>query len=163
MVDHEVRLEQMLKDDEKRKRQMVIPLIGVMLLFFIYFWKTNILLLLPMVVVGQVPIIYHAWHRMKLLLSFNEDAQYQQLVRYEFGLTFAQPALLFLLILSVELGWITLLTFIIAAFIGIISLLTLSVRLDRKLKEIDPLHVTGVELGHVQFERKKQKRRKVNG
>ncbi|WP_074032537.1 hypothetical protein [Exiguobacterium sp. AT1b] len=163
MVDHEVRLERMLKNDEKRKRQMVIPLIGVMLLFFLYFWKTDILLLLPMLLVGQVPLLYHAWHRMKLLLSFNEDAQYQQLVRYEFGLTFAQPLLLLILIACIELEWITLLTFIIAAFIGIISLLTLSVRLDRKLKEIDPLHVTGVELGHVQFERKKQKRRKVNG
>ena len=163
MIDYEVRLEQMLKDDEKRKRQMVIPLIGVMLLFFLYFWKTDILLLLPMIIVGQVPLLYHAWHRKKLLLLFNEDTRYQQLVRFEFLLNFAQPLLLLILIACIELEWITLLTFIIAAFIGIISLLTLSVRLDRKLKEIDPLHVTGVELGHVQFERKKQKRRKVNG
>lgn len=163
MIDHEVRLEQMLKEDEKRKKQMVIPLIGVMLLFFLYFGKTDILLLLPMILVGHVPLLYHAWHRKKLLLSFNEETQYQQLVRFEFLLNFAQPLLLLILIACIELEWITLLTFIIVAFIGIISLLTLSVRLDRKLKEIDPLHVTGVELGHVQFERKKQKRRKVNG
>ncbi|MBQ6459052.1 MULTISPECIES: hypothetical protein [unclassified Exiguobacterium] len=157
MVDHEVRLEQMLKDDEKRKRQMVIPLIGVMLLFFLYFWKTDILLLLPMIIVGQVPLLYHAWHRKKLLLSFNENTRYQQLVRSEFASKFAQPLLLLILIACIELEWITLLTFIIAAFIGILSLLILSVRFDRKLKEIDPLHVTGVELGHVQLQRKKRK------
>ncbi|MET2871755.1 MULTISPECIES: hypothetical protein [Exiguobacterium] len=157
MVDHEVRLEQMLKDDEKRKKQLTLPLIGAIVLTFFYIWTTNVFLLYAMIFFGQFPALYKSWHRKKLLLSFNEDKRYQQLVRSEFLLGLTSPLLVLILITSAELEWISLFTFVIIAFIGIIVLLILSFPIDRKLKEIDSLHVTGVELGHVQLQRKKRK------
>lgn len=157
MVDHEVRLERMLKDDKKRKKQLTLPLIGAIVLTFFYIWTTNVFLLYAMIFFGQFPALYKSWHRKKLLLSFNEDKRYQQLVRSEFLLGLTSPLLVLILITSVELEWISLFTFVIVAFIGIMVLLILSFPIDRKLKEIDPLHVTGVELGHVQLQRKKRK------
>ena len=157
MVDHEVRLEQMLKDDEKRKKQLTLPLIGAIVLTFFYIWTTNVFLLYAMIFFGQFPALYKSWQRKKLLLSFNEDKRYQQLVRSEFLLGLTSPLLVLILITSAELEWISLFNFVIIAFIGIIVLLILSFPIDRKLKEIDSLHVTGVELGHVQLQRKKRK------
>ena len=157
MVDHEVRLERMLKDDKKRKKQLTLPLIGAIVLTFFYIWTTNVFLLYAMIFFGQFPALYKSWHRKKLLLSFNEDKRYQQLVRSEFLLGLTSPLLVLILITSVELEWISLFTFVIVAFIGIMVLLILSFPIDRKLKEVDPLHVTGVELGHVQLQRKKRK------
>ncbi|MGI1822656.1 hypothetical protein ACRPK6_10725 [Exiguobacterium sp. TRN 1102] len=157
MVGHEVRLERMLKDDEKRKKQLTLPLVGAIVLTFFYIWTTNVFLLYAMIFFGQFPALYKSWHRKKLLLSFNEDKRYQQLVRSEFLLGLTSPLLVLILITSAELEWISLFTFVIIAFIGIIVLLILSFPIDRKLKEIDPLHVTGVELGHVQLQRKKRK------
>lgn len=157
MVDHEVRLERMLKDDKKRKKQLTLPLVGAIVLTFFYIWTTNVFLLYAMIFFGQFPALYKSWHRKKLLLSFNEDKRYQQLVRSEFLLGLTSPLLVLILITSVELKWISLFTFVIVAFIGIMVLLILSFPIDRKLKEIDPLHVTGVELGHVQLQRKKRK------
>ncbi|VXC01052.1 conserved membrane hypothetical protein [Exiguobacterium sp. 8H] len=157
MVDHEVRLERMLKDDKKRKKQLTLPLVGAIVLTFFYIWTTNVFLLYAMIFFGQFPALYKSWHRKKLLLSFNEDKRYQQLVRSEFLLGLTSPLLVLILITSVELEWISLFMFVIVAFIGIMVLLILSFPIDRKLKEIDPLHVTGVELGHVQLQRKKRK------
>ena len=157
MVDHEVRLERMLKEDKKRKKQLTLPLVGAIVLTFFYIWTTNVFLLYAMIFFGQFPALYKSWHRKKLLLSFNEDKRYQQLVRSEFLLGLTSPLLVLILITSVELEWISLFTFVIVAFIGIMVLLILSFPIDRKLKEIDPLHVTGVELGHVQLQRKKRK------
>ena len=157
MVGHEVRLERMLKDDEKRKKQLTLPLVGAIVLTFFYIWTTNVFLLYAMIFFGQFPALYKSWHRKKLLLSFNEDKRYQQLVRSEFLLGLTSPLLVLILITSAELEWISLFTFVIIAFIGIIVLLILSFPIDRKLKEIDSLHVTGVELGHVQLQRKKRK------
>ena len=157
MVDHEVRLERMLKEDKKRKKQLTLPLIGAIVLTFFYIWTTNVFLLYAMIFFGQFPALYKSWHRKKLLLSFNEDKRYQQLVRSEFLLGLTSPLLVLILITSVELEWISLFTFVIIALIGIMVLLILSFPIDRKLKEIDPLHVTGVELGHVQLQRKKRK------
>lgn len=157
MVDHEVRLERMLKEDKKRKKQLTLPLIGAIVLTFFYIWTTNVFLLYAMIFFGQFPALYKSWHRKKLLLSFNEDKRYQQLVRSEFLLGLTSPLLVLILITSVELEWISLFTFVIVAFIGIMVLLILSFPIDRKLKEVDPLHVTGVELGHVQLQRKKRK------
>jgi len=157
MVDHEVRLERMLKDAKKRKKQLTLPLVGAIVLTFFYIWTTNVFLLYAMIFFGQFPALYKSWHRKKLLLSFNEDKRYQQLVRSEFLLGLTSPLLVLILITSAELEWISLFTFVIIAFIGIMVLLILSFPIDRKLKEIDPLHVTGVELGHVQLQRKKRK------
>ena len=157
MVDHEVRLERMLKEDKKRKKQLTLPLVGAIVLTFFYIWTTNVFLLYAMIFFGQFPALYKSWHRKKLLLSFNEDKRYQQLVRSEFLLGLTSPLLVLILITSAELEWISLFTFVIIAFIGIMVLLILSFPIDRKLKEIDPLHVTGVELGHVQLQRKKRK------
>lgn len=73
MVDHEVRLERMLKEDKKRKKQLTLPLVGAIVLTFFYIWTTNVFLLYAMIFFGQFPALYKSWHRKKLLLSFNED------------------------------------------------------------------------------------------
>lgn len=157
MVDHDVRLERMMENDRKRQKQMLYPTIGFIVLFLIYFWMTEVLLLLPIILVGQLPVLYRGWHRMKLLLTFNEDARYQQKVRSEFGLAIGNIIFLLLLIASAMLGWITLLTFIIVIIVGLITFLALGVRIDRELKTIDPEHVTATELGKARLEREKRK------
>lgn len=154
MVDHNIRLERMMENDRKRQKQMLYPTIGIIALFIIYFWATDVLLLLPIILVGQLPVLYKGWHRMKLLLTFNDDARYQQKVRSEFGLAVGNIVFLLLLIASSMLGWITLLTLVI---VGLITFLALGIRIDRELKTIDPEHVTATELGKAQLEREKRK------
>lgn len=39
--------------------------------------------------VTQLPMLYQAWRRMKLLRTFNEDEKYQRLVRREFHIIVA--------------------------------------------------------------------------
>lgn len=94
---------------------------------------------------------------MKLLLTFNEDARYQQKVRSEFGLAVGNLAFLLLVVASTMLGWITLLTFSVVIIVGLITFLTLRFRIDRELKDIDSNHVTETELGEAQLEREKRK------
>lgn len=157
MVDHNTRLERMMENDRKRQKQMLYPTIGIIALFIIYFWATDVLLLLPIILVGQLPVLYKGWHRMKLLLTFNEDASYRQKVRSEFGLAVGNLVFLLLVVASTMLGWITLLTFSIVIIVGLITFLTLRFRIDRELKDIDPNHVTATELGEAQIEREKRK------
>jgi len=157
MVNHNMRLERMMENDRKLQRQMLYPTIGIIALFIIYFWMTDVLLLLPIILVGQLPVLYKGWHRMKLLLTFNEDARYQQKVRSEFGLAVGNIVFLLLLLASSMLGWITLLTFIIVIIVGLITFLALGIRIDRELKTIDSEHVTATELGKAQLEREKRK------
>ncbi|TCI34063.1 MULTISPECIES: hypothetical protein [unclassified Exiguobacterium] len=155
MVDHTVRLERMIENDQKRQKQTLYPTFGFIALFIVYFMTTEVLLLLPIILVGQFPMLYKSWHRMKLLLTFNDAVRYQQKVRSEFGLAVGNLVFLLLLITSSMLGWITLLTFIIVIIVGLITFMTLGFRIDRELKTIDPQHVTGIELSKVQRERKK--------
>lgn len=136
---------------------MLYPTIGIIALFIIYFWATDVLLLFPIILVGQLPVLYKGWHRMKLLLTFNEDARYQQKVRSEFGLAVGNIVFLMLLIASSMLGWITLLTLVIVVIVGLITFLALGLRMDRELKTIDPEHVIATELGKAQLEREKRK------
>ncbi|MFL9651750.1 hypothetical protein [Exiguobacterium chiriqhucha] len=157
MVDHDVRLERMLENDQKRQKQTWYPMLGFLALFIVYFWVTDVLLLLPIILVGQLPVLYKGWHRMKLLLTFNDDARYQQKVRSEFGLAVGNIVFLLLLIASSMLGWITLLTLVIVVIVGLITFLALGIRIDRELKTIDPEHVTATELGKAQLEREKRK------
>lgn len=157
MVDHNIRLERMMENDRKRQKQMPYPTIGIIALFIIYFWATDVLLLLPIILVGQLPVLYKGWHRMKLLLTFNDDARYQQKVRSEFGLAVGNIVFLVLLIASSMLGWITLLTLVIVVIVGLITFLALGIRVDRELKTIDPEHATATELGKAQLEREKRK------
>lgn len=86
MIDHTVRLERMIENDHKRQKQTLYPTFGFIALFIIYFMTTDVLLLLPIILVGQFPMLYKSWRRMKLLLTFNDDARYQEKVRSEFGL-----------------------------------------------------------------------------
>lgn len=157
MVDHDVRLERMLENDQKRQKQTWYPMLGFLALFIVYFWVTDVLLLLPIILAGQLPVLYRGWHRMKLLLTFNEDASYRQKVRSEFGLAVGNLVFLLLVVASTMLGWITLLTFSIVIIVGLITFLTLRFRIDRELKDIDPNHVTATELGEAQIEREKRK------
>ncbi|WP_313532684.1 hypothetical protein [Exiguobacterium profundum] len=96
--------------------------------------------------VTQLPMLYQAWRRMKLLRTFNEDEEYQRLVRREF---------LIIVAMFMSLGVFTFLTWFMldsmqgllgVALIGIIPLLILYVSMDRKLREADPEHVTNREL-----------------
>ncbi|TCI56182.1 hypothetical protein EVJ30_04655 [Exiguobacterium sp. SH5S13] len=157
MVDHTVRLERMIENDRKRQKQTLYPTFGFIALFIVYFMTTEVLLLLPIILVGQFPMLYKGWHRMKLLLTFNDDVRYQQKVRSEFGLAVGNLVFLLLLITSSMLGWITLLTFIIVIIVGLITFVVLGVRIDRELKTIDPQHVTGTELSKAQLERRTRK------
>lgn len=157
MVDHNVRLEQMLENEQKRQKQTWYPMLGFLALFIVYFWVTDVLLLLPIILAGQTPVLYKGWHRMKLLLTFNEDPRYQQKVRSEFGLAVGNLVFLLLVVASTMLGWITLLTFSIVIIVGLITFLALRFRIDRELKEMDSEHVTATELGEAQIEREKRK------
>ncbi|MEW8967736.1 hypothetical protein [Exiguobacterium alkaliphilum] len=157
MIDHTVRLERMIENDRKRQKQTLYPTFGFIALFIIYFMTTDVLLLLPIILVGQFPMLYKSWHRMKLLLTFNDDARYQEKVRSEFGLAVGNLVFLLLLITSSILGWITLLTFIIVVLVGLITFIVLGYRIDRELKTIDPEHVTGPELSKALVERQKGK------
>ncbi|WP_214786106.1 hypothetical protein [Exiguobacterium sp. s183] len=96
--------------------------------------------------VTQLPMLYQAWRRMKLLRTFNEDEEYRRLVRREF---------LIIVTMFVSLGVFTFLTkFVLdsmqellgVALIGVIPLLILYIPMDRKLREADPEHVTNREL-----------------
>jgi len=96
--------------------------------------------------VTQLPMLYQAWRRMKLLRTFNEDEEYQRLVRREFQIIVA---------MFMSLGVFTFLTWFVldsmqellgVALICIIPLLILYVPMDRKLREADPEHVTNREL-----------------
>ncbi|QPI67343.1 hypothetical protein IR194_13000 [Exiguobacterium sp. PBE] len=96
--------------------------------------------------VTQLPMLYQAWRRMKLLRTFNEDEEYQHLVRREFQIIVA---------MFVSLGVFTFLTWFVfdsmqellgVVLIGIIPPLILYVSMDRKLREADPEHVTNREL-----------------
>ena len=96
--------------------------------------------------VTQLPMLYQAWRRMKLLRTFNEDEEYKRLARREFQIIVA---------MFVLLGVFTFLTWFVldsmqellgVALIGIIPLLILYVSMDRKLREADPEHVRNREL-----------------
>lgn len=102
--------------------------------------------------VTQLPMLYQAWRRMKLLRTFNEDEEYQRLVRREF---------LIIVAMFMSLGVFTFLTWFMldsmqgllgVALIGVISLLILYVSIDRKLREADPEHVTNRELRRAHHE-----------
>ena len=96
--------------------------------------------------VTQLPMLYQAWRRMKLLRTFNEDEEYQRLVHREF---------LIIVTMFVSLGVFTFITWFVlgsmqellgVALIGVIPLLILYIPMDRKLREADPEHVTNREL-----------------
>jgi len=96
--------------------------------------------------VTQLPLLYQAWRRMKMLRTFNEDEEYQRLVRREF---------LIIVAMFMSLGVFTFLTWFVldsmqgllgVVLIGIIPLLILYIPMDRKLREADPEHMTNREL-----------------
>lgn len=104
--------------------------------------------------VTQLPMLYQAWRRMKLLRTFNEDEEYQRLVHREF---------LIIVIMFGSIGVFTFLTWFVldsmqellgVVLIGIILLLILYVSMDRKLCEADPEHVTNRELRRAHREQK---------
>lgn len=104
--------------------------------------------------VTQLPMLYQAWRRMKLLRTFNEDEEYQRLVRQEF---------LIIVVMFGLIGVFTFLTWFVldsmqellgVVLIGIIPLLILYLSMDRKLREADPEHVTNRELRRAHREQK---------
>ncbi|MDX5981270.1 hypothetical protein SIL77_08350 [Exiguobacterium profundum] len=96
--------------------------------------------------VTQLPMLYQAWRRMKLLRTFNEDEEYQRLVRREFQIIVAMFGSLGVFTFLAKFVFDSMQELLGVALIGVISLLILYVSMDRKLREADPEHVTNREL-----------------
>lgn len=147
-MNKQERLPKMVKQDlDSRGVSAIFGIIGLFLLLVVSVIRgITVTTVTLSFLVTQLPMLYQAWRRMKLLRTFNEDEEYQRLVRREF---------LIIVAMFGSLGVFTFLTkFVLdsmqellgVALIGIIPLLILYVSMDRKLREADPEHVTNREL-----------------
>lgn len=147
-MNKQERLPKMVKQDlDSRGVSAIFGIIGLFLLLVVSVIRgITVTTVAFSLLVTQLPMLYQAWRRMKLLRTFNEDEEYQRLVRREFRIIVAMFG---------SLGVFTFLTkFLLdsmqellgVALIGIIPLLILYVSMDRKLREADPEHVTNREL-----------------
>ena len=147
-MDKQERLPKMVEQDlDARGISAIFGIIGLVLLLVVSVIKgVTVTTVAFSFLVTQLPMLYQAWRRMELLRTFNEDEEYQRLVRREFQIIVAMFG---------SLGVFTFLTWFVldsmqellgVALIGIIPLLILYVSMDRKLREADPEHVTNREL-----------------
>ncbi|MCA0982231.1 hypothetical protein [Exiguobacterium aestuarii] len=147
-MDKQERLPKMVEQDlDARGISAIFGIIGLFLLLVVSVIKgVTVTTVAFSFLVTQLPMLYQAWRRMKLLRTFNEDEEYRRLVRREF---------LIIVTMFVSLGVFTFLTkFVLdsmqellgVVLIGIIPLLILYMTMDRKLREADPEHVTNREL-----------------
>ena len=148
MIDKQERIPRMVEQDlDARGVSAIFGIIGLFLFLVVSVIKgVTVTTVAFSFLVTQLPMLYQAWRRMKLLRTFNEDEEYQRLVRREFQIIVA---------MFMSLGLFTFLTWFVfdsmqgllgVALIGIIPLLFLYVSMDRKLREVDPEHVTNREL-----------------
>lgn len=154
MVETNVRLTRMLEQDKVRQKQAMFLTLGLLAVMVLFTLVLDVFWILPFVLVGQVPMLYKGWHRMRLLLTFNDESRYRRLVRQEFGVQVVHTTLLLLFIGSVLLGWMSLVTFIVFLFISLCAVLVIGFRIDRHMKEVDVAHVTGTTLNQARLERK---------
>ncbi|WP_337874738.1 hypothetical protein [Exiguobacterium sp.] len=147
-MDKQERLPKMVEQDlDARGISAIFGIIGLFLLLVVSVIKgITVTTVAFSFLVTQLPMLYQAWRRMKLLRTFNEDEEYQLLVRREF------------LIIVAIFGSLSVFTFLAwfvfgsmqellgVALIGVIPLLILYLLMDRKLREADPEHVTNREL-----------------
>ncbi|WP_031424571.1 hypothetical protein [Exiguobacterium sp. NG55] len=147
-MNKQERLPKMVEQDlDARGISTLFGIIGLFLLLVVSVIKgVTVTTVALSFLVAQLPMLYQAWRRMKLLRTFNEDEEYQRLVRREF---------LIIVAMFGSLGVFTFLTWFMldsmqellgVALIGIIPLLILYIPMDRKLREADPEHVTNREL-----------------
>ncbi|WP_214685704.1 hypothetical protein [Exiguobacterium sp. s155] len=147
-MNKQERLPKMVKQDlDSRGVSAIFGIIGLFLLLVVSVIRgITVTTVAFSFLVTQLPMLYQAWRRMELLRTFNEDEEYQRLVRREFQILVAMFG---------SLGVFTFLTWFVfdsmqellgVALIGIITLLILYVPMDRKLREADPEHVTNREL-----------------
>ncbi|MET2871756.1 MULTISPECIES: hypothetical protein [Exiguobacterium] len=147
-MNKQERLPKMVKQDlDSRGVSAIFGIIGLFLLLVVSVIRgITVTTVAFSFLVTQLPMLYQAWRRMELLRTFNEDEEYQRLVRREFQIIVAMFG---------SLGVFTFLTWFVldsmqellgVALIGIIPLLILYVSMDRKLREADPEHVTNREL-----------------
>lgn len=147
-MNKQERLPKMVKQDlDSRGVSAIFGIIGLFLLLVVSVIRSiTVTTVAFSFLVTQLPMLYQAWRRMELLRTFNEDEEYQRLVRREFQIIVAMFG---------SLGVFTFLTWFVldsmqellgVALIGIIPLLILYVSMDRKLREADPEHVTNREL-----------------
>ncbi|WP_214814717.1 MULTISPECIES: hypothetical protein [unclassified Exiguobacterium] len=147
-MDKQERIPRMVEQDlDARGISAIFGIIGLFLFLVVSVIKgVTVTTVAFSFLVTQLPMLYQAWRRMKLLRTFNEDEEYQHLVRQEF---------LIIVTMFVSLGVFTFLTWfvldsmqelLVVALIGVIPLLIWYIPMDRKLREADPEHVTNREL-----------------
>lgn len=147
-MNKQERLLKMVKQDlDSRGVSAIFGIIGLFLLLVVSVIRgITVTTVAFSFLVTQLPMLYQAWRRMELLRTFNEDEEYQRLVRREFQIIVA---------MFVSLGVFIFLTWFVfdsmqellgVALIGITPLLILYVPMDQKLREADPEHVTNREL-----------------
>ncbi len=148
MVEKEQRVKQMVENDRnvnKTALLLTFMILGIAF-YFIFTQEISLATFAVIIMATQLPSLYRAWHRMKLLLTFNDEARYQKFVRLEFGIVLANVVLLGLFIAiawSIEGSLVVFAVMLLALFIPFIFL---SVWVNRKLELIDPNHVNNHEL-----------------
>lgn len=148
MVNKNERLKQMVENDRKVNRTALLLTFAILGIAFYFIFTQDITLTTFAIIImaTQLPSLYRAWHRMKLLLTFNDDARYQKFVRLEFGIVLANVILLGVFI---AIAWAiegSLVIFAIMLLALFIPFIFLSVWVNRKIELIDPEHVTNHEL-----------------
>lgn len=148
MVEKEQRVKQMVENDRnvnKTALLLTFMILGIAF-YFIFTQEISLATFAVIIMATQLPSLYRAWHRMKLLLTFNDEARYQKFVRLEFGIVLANVVLLGLFIAiawSIEGSLVVFAVMLLALFIPFIFL---SVWVNRKLELIDSNHVNNHEL-----------------
>lgn len=148
MVEKEQRVKQMVENDRNANKTALLltfMILGIAF-YFIFTQEISLVTFAVIIMATQLPSLYRAWHRMKLLLTFNDEGRYQKFVRLEFGIVLANVVLLGLFIAiawSIEGSLVVFAVMLLALFIPFIFL---SVWVNRKLELIDSNHVNNHEL-----------------
>ncbi|WP_214779984.1 hypothetical protein [Exiguobacterium sp. s22] len=147
-MDKQERLPKMVEQDfDARGISAIFGIIGLFLFLVVSVINgVTVTTVALSFLVTQLPSLYQAWRRMKLLRTFNEDEEYQRLVRREFQIIVAMFVSLGVFTFLAKFVFDSMQELLGVALIGIIPLLILYVPMDRKLREADPNHVTNREL-----------------
>ena len=148
MIQKNERLKQMVENERKVNRTALLLTFAILgiAFYFIFTQEISLLTFAVIIMATQLPSLYRAWHRMKLLITFNDEARYQKFVRIEFGIVLANIILLGILIAiawAIEGSLVVFAIMLIALFLPFIFF---SVWVNRKIELIDPEHVTNHEL-----------------
>ncbi|MCM3281126.1 hypothetical protein M3591_11435 [Exiguobacterium sp. MER 193] len=147
-MNKQERLPKMVKQDlDSRGVSAIFGIIGLFLLLVVSVIRgITVTTVAFSFLVTQLPMLYQAWRRMELLRTFNEDEEYQRLVRREFQIIVAMFGSLVVFTFLTKFVFDSMQELLGVALIGVIPLLILYIPMDRKLREADPEHVTNREL-----------------